>query len=44
MKGVRKVFQVLFAILLVAGFALCVLAALMEEPSRRGGVILLRVR
>jgi hypothetical protein len=35
---------VLFAILLVGGFALCVLAALMEEPSRRGGVILLRVR
>lgn len=44
MKRVRTVLQILFALLLVGGFALCLLAAIMEEPSRRGGVILLRAR
>lgn len=44
MKRIRTVVQVLIAILLVGGFALCLLAALTDTPSRRGGVIFLKTR
>lgn len=44
MKRVRSVLQVLLAIVLVGGFAFCVLAALAGDSERRGGAILLRAR